>query len=169
MPSASDDLLKADVCEALYNSAEFRLNDAFLHIEVTVRDHVVALRGNVRTLWRSLLAETIARRVRGVWNVQNELVGDDELEDAVQQTLRRDSGLRLPPLHTPVMFGEVTLYGQVRTAEDAAMVVFLVRRVPGVRSIDNQLIVTETAYRLPSMVDGHVLFAARRPMRTGAG
>lgn len=168
LPCVTDELLEAEVREVLYCSSEFRANDAFQSIAVTVRDHEVTLQGNVRTLWRALLAETITRQVRGVWNVQNELIGDDELEDAVLHTLRRDSRLRLPPLHVRASLGQVTLTGQVRTAEEVAQVLLLVRRVPGVRTIDNQLVVNHMAHRPPSVVDGHVLFAARRTMRAGA-
>lgn len=166
-PHSTDELLQDEVREALYNTSQFRQDDAFLMIDVAVTGQVVTLRGNVRTLWRVLLAETIARQVRGVWNVQNLLVGDDELEDGVLQTLRRDPRLHRSTLQVQALLGQVILRGKVPTGEHAGLAMLLARHVPGVRTIDNQIVVSRTSNPEPS-IDGHTLFALRRTLQARA-
>lgn len=166
-PRLTDDLLKDEVREALYTMPQFRVDNAFLMIDVTVSDHTVTLRGNVRTLWRALLAETIVRQLGGVWDVQNLLIDDDDLEDAVRQKLRREPRLHRSTLQAQARLGQLTLRGKVRTGEDAALAVLLARRVPGVRSIDNQIVVSGASNPTPT-IDGPALFALRQTMQARA-
>lgn len=169
LPRVTDDMLQAEVQEALYNTPQFRPDDAFRSIEVTAQDQVVTLRGNVRTTWRALLAEIIARQVRGVWDVRNELLGDDELADAVTQALRRERRLQIGALNVQSQLGQVTLRGHVRTAEDAALAQLVARRVGGVRSLANALVVRPPTEPTPAVqLDARALLTARRSPRVGA-
>lgn len=162
LPCATDDQLRAEVREALHDTPTFQEADAFLRIEVAAHDHVVTLRGNVRTLWRALLAETIARQVPGVWDVHNQLIGDDEIEDAVLLALRHEQRLHPSALRVQSMFGQITLLGKLRATEEATLAMLLARRVPGVRTINNQIAVSESFYPAPSLArNGHAPFRGR--------
>lgn len=168
-PCVTDELLRAEVCEAVYNIPTFRADDAFLMIDVAVSDHVVTLRGHVRTLWRALLAETVARQVPGVWEIHNQLIGDDELAEAVMQAVRREPRLHAPTIRAHATLGQVTLSGKVRAAEEATLALLLARRVPGVRTLTSELVVVESAQRGATRTqDGHALFATRRTAGAGA-
>lgn len=168
LPCVTDDQIQAEVREALHDAPTFRADDAFLMIDVAARGHVVTLGGHVRTLWRALLAETIARQVPGVWDVQNQLIGDDEVEDAVMQALQHERRLHPSALRVQSLFGQITLRGKLRTAEEATLALLLARRVPGVRTINNQLTVIEAFNSAPALpVDGHAPFAARGTGRAG--
>jgi len=61
-PLITDDLLQAELREALHNEPALRADDAFQSITVAVHNHVVTLRGHVRTIWLAMLAEAIARQ-----------------------------------------------------------------------------------------------------------
>jgi hypothetical protein len=59
-----------------------------LHPEVV--NGVVTLRGHVRTAELRAAAEAVVRGVRGVLGVNNQLVADDELSEAVARALEAD-------------------------------------------------------------------------------
>lgn len=169
LPRVTDELLQSDVCDALRNTSTFNVDDSYLSIDVVVHDHVVTLRGNVRTIWRALLAETIARQVRGVWGVQNQIVGDDELRDALLQVLRREHLLRMAALRVEVALGHVTLRGSGATVEQSVAALVAARAVPGVRTINNELVVNARPSLASSpLIDGHTFFANQHARRTGA-
>lgn len=136
-----DEEIAEDVRQALYDAPQFHDGADFFAMQVSVRDGVVTLRGNVRNSVRRIEAERIARRVRGVIDVRNELLADDALELLVAQALRSDGRLQIHDLVVTSMLGLVRLHGRVPDAQQRELAAQVARHVTGVQAIDNQLTV----------------------------
>src|SRR5579885_2096429 len=128
-PIAPDDELKMDVVDALWNDDLLRRVD-LPFVRVTVQDGIVTLEGNVVTGIHRLRAEEIVRKVPGVLDVQNHLIGDEELEIAVAQALGRDERTRYQLIRVRAVQGIVRLSGEVSAAAEE-----IAARVPGVREV----------------------------------
>jgi osmotically-inducible protein OsmY len=128
-PIAPDDELKMDVVEALWNDDLLRRVD-LPFVRVTVQDGIVTLEGNVVTGIHRLRAEEIVRKVPGVLDVQNHLIGDEELEIAVAQALGRDERTRRQLIRVRAVQGIVRLAGEVTAAAEE-----VAAHVPGVREV----------------------------------
>jgi uncharacterized protein YrrD len=111
-----DVAIAEDVRQALYDAPVFQQGADFFAIQVAVQDGVVILRGNVRNSTRKREAERIARRIRGVLDVRNELVADDGLEVQVERALKRDARIEVDDLAVEALLGVIYLRGRVRTA-----------------------------------------------------
>lgn len=144
-----DEEIAEDVRQALYDAPQFHDGADFFAMQVSVRDGIVTLRGNVRSSVRRIEAERIARRVRGVLDVRNELLADDALELLVAQALRSDGRLQIQDLSVRAMLGLVRLQGRVPDAQQRELAAQVARHVAGVQAVDNDLLV-EPAPSAPS-------------------
>lgn len=140
-----DDEIGHDVEQALYEAPAFTNGPDFYTIRVAVRDGVVTLQGNVRDGARKREAEHVARKVRGVLDVRNELVADEELASAVEHALRGDERLRIDDLRVESLLGLVLLRGRVESSEQREEAARVVHRVRGVQAVSNSLLVFPTA------------------------
>lgn len=165
-PIRDDEQIAAEIREALYTTPTFRADDAWQAIEVCCVDHAVTLRGNVRTIWRALLAETIARDVRGVWDMQNQLIGDDELEAAVLRALRQNRRLDSRALRVEARLGHVTLHGRVPTIHDSAAAALHACRVAGAHMVTNRLVIAEES---ATAISSALIAPPRAARRSAAG
>ncbi len=116
-------------------------------IEIDARNGHVTLSGVVRSQTAKETAEHIARQVRGVRSVENRLVADADVEIAIGEALAADVQTRVvfPGILVGVLFGVAILKGTVPSAQVKECVEQIVRAVPGVRSVDSQLLTPPSA------------------------
>lgn len=124
-----DDELAADAERAIEDDEIIRRLSA-RYLTVTACNGVVAVTGNVAWSAHRHRIEDAVRKIRGVLDLQNTPVGDDELEITVAQALGRDPRTRrfIIPVHATLGF--VRLSGDV-----PAVALDLARAVPGVRGV----------------------------------
>ena len=140
-----DDEIAGDVRRRLMQSSFVRATD----LDVQVASGGVTLAGAVQTWSQSHQAETVAREIRGVRSVRNELAvqelsapakrSNEAIQADVEAELARDGYLANLPIRVAVAEGVVRLQGEVpnlfhrdRAAEES-------RRIAGVRSVENEL------------------------------
>ena len=104
-------------------------------ISVDVEGGRVRLRGRTRTEALRLIAGYLASFGRGVSEIQNELVSDDQVIRAVADALAADPLTAPHVLQVDCRYGDVTLTGEVDAAEAEARAVELARQVPTVTAV----------------------------------
>jgi len=122
-----DDELAADVERAIGGDEIIRRLSA-PYLSVTARNGVVTVTGNIAWSAHRHRIEDAVRKIRGVLDLQNIPVGDDELEAAVAEALGRDPRTRRYIVPVRATLGFVRLSGDV-----PAVALDLARAVPGVR------------------------------------
>lgn len=164
--SASDDQISQDI-ETRWKQ-DRSLESA--NIKATVCRHVVTIQGTAQDQVQVRRAEQLAREVRGVQLVRNEVeVGgpdigvrgvetrsDRELEADAIASLRRDSVVAGLPIAVSVSNRIAVLSGAVANLYEKQRAANLVRLTPGVLQVDNQLSIdllpdTEPGVPLPPM------------------
>ncbi len=136
---ASDELLEVAVREALdAYSPTHSWGDG---IQVSARGGTIELAGAVRTRSAKETAEQVVRRVKGVTALKNDLTVDAEMELAVAQALAADPRTHdaFPGILVGVVFGVCYLKGVASTAEAKTAAGEIARKIPGVRSVSNEL------------------------------
>lgn len=136
-----DSELAEEIRTALTAAPSFQQPDALAAMEVVVEGCVAYLRGNTRSMLQVLDADLLAAQVRGVVEVRNELISDDEIEQAVERDLRQAPSLPITDLWVKSRLGVVRVGGRVRCAEQCAHALLLARQVAGVRSVVNEVTV----------------------------
>ena len=130
----NDRLILDDVEHAIGDDEVLRRID-LPTLRIQVRDGRVLLRGNVATRPHGERIDAIVRKVRGVREVANQLVADDDLAQAVagalgEDPLTRSDFFRVASTHGVVRLSTRLLHGDAfETAEAIAS------RVPGVRAV----------------------------------
>lgn len=122
-------------------------------IGVTARDAVVTLTGFVDTYPEKLAAERVAKRVRGVRGVANDIIvrlrvertDADIAADAVRALVLRPALAETVQL--AVHYGHVTLTGSVEWLYQRQEAEEAVRHIPGVRGVQNHITVKPRAAR----------------------
>lgn len=118
------------------------------HIGVTVRDGVVSLFGHVESLSEKQAAEWLARQVKGVRAVAQELrvelpgdrkTSDDEIAARALKMLQWDSVLDQKPITVTVSSGVVTLSGEVDWQYQRRQAEADVRHLGGVCDVINSI------------------------------
>ncbi len=131
--------LTTAVNNALKSYTPLRIWAHTLH--VSAQDSTVTLAGTARSHTMKEIAEQLARGVRGVSAVQNQIVTDDDVEVAVAQALAADTNTRtsFPGILVGVVFGVVYLKGQVKSAEIKSAASQVTAGVAGVKTVSNEL------------------------------
>lgn len=118
-------------------------------VTVDTTKGAVSLRGKVDSAEARAAAAEIAKGVDGVQSVRNDLqvvapasrkmvdAGDKEIAKAVEAQISRDAQLKKVDVRTDA--GVVTLTGEVPTITASAKASEMARRVPGVKSVKNEL------------------------------
>jgi osmotically-inducible protein OsmY len=131
----SDEEIKSEVLRRLHDDARFVGIERYT-LRVDVDAGVVRLQGRVRTTDLKRAAEELARGVRGVLSVTNDVLADDEIARQVEDAMAE---LRVADVEVRVLLGQVTLRGWVESPEQRRAAAHLARSVPGVRSVVNEL------------------------------
>ena len=113
------------------------------NVDVDVHAGIVILSGVARSRAARETAEKLARGVRGVTSVENQIVVDNDVEVAVAQALASDPRTRagFPGILVGVVFGVAYLKGMVGSAEIKNAATEIIGRVAGVQRVSNELIV----------------------------
>lgn len=123
-------------------------------VGVTVADRIVTLAGHVRSEAEKVAAQEAAHRVHGVLDVANDLIvtvpfefshTDTDLARAVRHALEWDVDVPDTRIRSTVGDAWVTLEGSVDTLREREDAERAVRRLAGVRGIENKLEVTAAA------------------------
>lgn len=120
-------------------------------INVASADDVVTLTGVVRSRTMKAMAETLARRVRGVADVRNQLLADTDIETAAALELAMNERLRQAGgiIRTKSILGTVYLAGDVaaESVEEAEelkeLAENIAENVPGVIRAINGIVARE--------------------------
>lgn len=114
-------------------------------IRVSVDDGLVTLSGAVSSLMDKRRASTVAKRLRGVRGVLNQLVvestnrSDDEIRDDVIARLHTNDSLERREIVVSVSNGEVALTGKLQSLAEKRLAEIAAAGVRGVIAVDNQL------------------------------
>ncbi|HUA43674.1 MAG TPA: BON domain-containing protein [Solirubrobacteraceae bacterium] len=117
-------------------------------MEVAVLEHggMVTLRGSVGSFHQRHMAVQIARSVRGVRGVEDELSldlrdhwEDDEIRGAALQALSSDPDVPEDRVDVSVDAGWLTLKGEVKHQSESNAAFEVATRIPGVGGITNKI------------------------------
>jgi len=124
------------------------------HIDVSVEDHVVTLRGSVSSYAQKIAVEKAIQRMKDVKAFVVELAvqppapethSDRSIADAVRQVLSVTEGLPLDAIGATVQRGCVTLTGEVEWGYQRRAAELAVGRIRGVVGILNRIVVLNEA------------------------
>lgn len=116
-------------------------------IEVSSNNGQISLRGTVMTDFEKAHAERIVAGVPGVKAVSNELRvvppldGDLALAKQVRSELLQHPLVKISALKVLAKEGSVQLYGFVQDSEQRLLIDQVIRSIPGIRSVQNQIVV----------------------------
>ncbi|MBI2527382.1 MAG: BON domain-containing protein [Candidatus Rokubacteria bacterium] len=120
-------------------------------IKVETSKGVVALRGKVDSQEAKSAATEVAKGIEGVKTVKNDLqvvspgarkavdTSDKDINTRVEERLKKDAALKSAKISARTDKGMVTLTGDVRDITTSARASELVRQVPGVHAVKNEL------------------------------
>jgi osmotically-inducible protein OsmY len=136
-----DESLEQAVRDALARYAPLQM---WQHsIAMQAGEGTVVLNGNVRSQAEKEIAEKLARSVKGVTSVENQLIVDGDLEVALAQALGVDARTNsaFPGILVGVVFGTAFLKGRVASEDVKKAAGEITSQVTGVQRVSNELIV----------------------------
>ncbi|MGH2494430.1 MAG: BON domain-containing protein [Ktedonobacteraceae bacterium] len=148
-PYRSDADLQQEVESILFDLAPMHID--LKGMTIRVLDSVLYLDGNISSSLRSDMAQDQVLGVEGLLEIKNNLVGDDRLAADLARALGQDPRTRDLPIGVYPKLGVVRLSGAVHTVQQKAAAEEIARKFPGVRSVDNTLIVDPTSNMLHVM------------------
>jgi osmotically-inducible protein OsmY len=146
MAMRSDSEIKQDVEAELRWDPEFDSSD----IGVSVKDSVVALNGFVHSYWQKWRAEKIAKRVKGVFGVANDIEvrlpifherPDPEIARDAVTAIRNELPDEHEEIKVTVKDAWITLEGEVQWHYQKERAKKTVQRIRGVKGVHNRLTV----------------------------
>ncbi|GAB3638098.1 hypothetical protein GCM10027422_36880 [Hymenobacter arcticus] len=147
LPSVDERLADADILTAVARLFEQPKGVAAAYITTTCHEGIVALTGFVDSLLARERAADLAKAVRGVRGVVNELavrtpdVPNGELLRRVRQALAQDPAVSSYVLDCRACDGAVTVEGVVQSWAEAQLALRVLFGVPGLRQLHNHLVV----------------------------
>lgn len=115
-------------------------------VAVSARNGTVTLRGSVRSLHQRRTAVEVAKSVRGVRAVEDQLSidlldrwEDDEIRGMALQALMSSDGVPAGRIDVTVAEGWLTLKGKVKHQSESNAAFQAVSRLPGVGGITNEI------------------------------
>jgi osmotically-inducible protein OsmY len=142
-PYRPDSALQSEVEARLYDFTPLHVDLAAIRIGVL--DSVLYLDGNISSSLRGDIVTGQASGVPGLMEIKNNLVGDDTLAADVAMALGRDLRTRDLPIGVYPRLGVVRLSGAVHNSQQKSAASEITRNLPGVRSVDNTLVVDPKA------------------------
>jgi len=113
-------------------------------IQVTVRDGVAILEGEVDWKFQSMAAEDALRRLSGVRDVRNHItvkphVSAPDVKSKIEEALRRSAEVEARRITVETSDGKVTLRGSVHSWNEQNEAVNAAWRAPGVTWVEDRL------------------------------
>jgi osmotically-inducible protein OsmY len=115
-------------------------------IQVTVREGVVILEGEVDWKFQSMAAQDALRRLSGVRDVRNHItvkphVSAPDVKSKIEDALRRSAEVEARRITVDTSDGKVTLRGSVHSWHEHTEAVNAAWRAPGVTQVEDRLTV----------------------------
>jgi osmotically-inducible protein OsmY len=146
-PYRIDEELQADVERVIFELTPLHVD---LHgITTRVVDGVLYLDGNISSSLRGEIVEDQAVGIQGLLEVKNRLIGDDVLASNVALALGHDPHTRDLPIGVYPRLGIVRLSGAVHNDQQKDAAEEIVKSVPRVRGVENNLVVRPDSELLP--------------------
>lgn len=142
-PYRSDRELQRDVEKILFDLAPLHVD--ICGMDIRVLDGVLYLDGNVSSALRGEMVADQSVGVIGLLDVKNRLVGDDQLASDLALALGHNPGTRELPIGVYPRLGVVRLSGAVHTAQEKVAAEEIARAFPGVRAVENDLLINPNA------------------------
>ncbi len=138
----------SEIQEAVVRELKWETRIVDAQIQVSVEGAVVTLRGTVRSYGERFIAEELTHATFGVLDVANDIRvvapphasrSDTELAHEVRIALEWEGALPARRIRSTVANGEVTLEGEVESAQQRADAARVVHNLIGARSVTNRL------------------------------
>ncbi len=155
----------AQLYEDIMEKLKFEPSVNASHITIAVNGEVVTLGGNVSSLFEKYVAERAVKSISGVKGLANEIkvelpsqhkLSDTDIANNAVNVLEWNSALPNNQIKVGVEDGHVTLTGNVNwwfqrdTAEKA------IRRLAGVKSLSNQILINRDTSLLAQDIKSHI-------------
>jgi hyperosmotically inducible protein len=116
-------------------------------IQIQANNGTVVLSGCARSQAEKEVAGNLARAVKGVTSVENQLIADGDLEIAIAQALAADARTRdaFPGVLVGVVFGTVYLKGTAVSENVKKAASEIASKIAGILRVSNELIVPAKA------------------------
>jgi hypothetical protein len=148
-PYRPDDELQQEVESILFDLTPLHID--FKGMKVRVLDGVLYLDGNISSSLRGDIVQDQAMGVLGLLEIKNRLVGDDKLAADLAMVFGRDERTRDLPIGIYPRLGVVRLSGAVHNAQEKAIAEEVAGKFPGVRSVENDIVIDPKADMLRVM------------------
>ncbi|MGQ9683262.1 MAG: BON domain-containing protein [Anaerolineae bacterium] len=160
---------EVDIREAVAEQLRADARVPYEGIQVLVTDGTVILRGSVPSYRAKWAAGEAARRVRGVYDVENELQvlitapsDDERVANDIRSAMMRDADVDSSGIHVDVHEGRVKLQGTVSSGWERSRAEEDARWTRGVVSVVNQITVVPTHSRQDAELAVHIASALQR-------
>jgi osmotically-inducible protein OsmY len=142
-----DEEIREEVREAIYDYARLRVD--LPGIAIRVIDGVLWLQGHVSSDLNKRLVRDQIVNIRGLSEIHNELIADNDLASDVAMALAKDPRTAHGKIGVYPALGHINLRGRVRTPAARTAAYEVARSVPGVEDVENALVVDPDAEVIP--------------------
>jgi len=160
-----------EISYAVEQEMQFNKTSSSYLIDVSTKNGIVTLTGKVNNMLEMDKAVQIARTVKGVRGVINQIEvlaperPDDELKEDINQAIIRDPATQISEISIEVINGMVTLNGMVESWQEKMLVSYVVKGVRGVKGITNNIIVDSKTQRSDFDIENDIKEAIRYDVR----
>lgn len=148
-PYRPDNVLQQEVEAALFDFTPLHIDLKAMNIRVA--DSILYLDGNISSSLRSDIVQDRVSGVQGLAGIKNRLIADDTLTADVARALGQDERTRDLPIGVYPRVGMIRLSGAVHTSQQKAAAEEIAKNFPGVRSVENNLLVDSNVTMLSVM------------------
>lgn len=146
-PYRPDEELHEEIRSVIFDYPRLRVDLPGIGIHVI--DGVLWLQGHVSSDLNKRLVRDQLVNIRGLSAIHNELIADTDLASSVAMALAKDPRTAQGRIGVYPRLGDVSLRGRVRTEAARAAAYEIAHSVPGVKDVENELVVDPNAEVIP--------------------
>ncbi|NJN28435.1 MAG: BON domain-containing protein [Cyclobacteriaceae bacterium] len=145
------------------------------NVDVSTREGIVTLSGNVNNLLAKDRAISIAKSVKGVRavldkvNVSGLQISDEQLKANIEKSLKLDPATEQYEIGVSVVNGKVDLSGKVQSWQEKMLADKVARSVKGVKAVENNVYFDFTSNRSDAEIREDVMQSLRWDVRVDDG